>query len=112
MASIKASAPEVCQGLSAGLLPTSREASQHSPPTRQAIGSPARAGPPDSLARIYGITDADGSRPDCWSYVPEIEDTGPTAREAGSERHREHHAVAVSVNRRPTRPPPTTGPSG
>lgn len=33
------------------------------------------------LARIYGITDIDGSRPDCWSYVTEIEDTGLTARE-------------------------------
>lgn len=35
------------------------------------------------LARIYGITDADGSRPDCWSYVTEIEDAGLTARENG-----------------------------
>jgi len=35
------------------------------------------------LARIYGITDIDGSRPDCWSYVTEIEDAGLTARENG-----------------------------
>jgi hypothetical protein len=28
------------------------------------------------LARIYGITDTDGSRPDCWSYVTEIQDAG------------------------------------
>ncbi|HXB51057.1 MAG TPA: SDR family oxidoreductase [Streptosporangiaceae bacterium] len=35
------------------------------------------------LARIYGITDADGSRPDCWSYVTEIEDAGLAARENG-----------------------------
>ena len=35
------------------------------------------------LARIYGITDADGSRPDCWSYVTEIEDAGlPPAKPA------------------------------
>jgi NAD(P)-dependent dehydrogenase (short-subunit alcohol dehydrogenase family) len=35
------------------------------------------------LARIYGITDTDGSRPDCWSYVAEIEDGGLSARENG-----------------------------
>ncbi|HUB38459.1 MAG TPA: SDR family oxidoreductase [Streptosporangiaceae bacterium] len=35
------------------------------------------------LARIYGITDVDSSRPDCWSYVTEIEDTGLPARENG-----------------------------
>jgi NAD(P)-dependent dehydrogenase (short-subunit alcohol dehydrogenase family) len=35
------------------------------------------------LARIYGIADIDGSRPDCWSYVTEIEDMGLTARENG-----------------------------
>ncbi|HUN35348.1 MAG TPA: SDR family oxidoreductase [Trebonia sp.] len=35
------------------------------------------------LARIYGITDTDGSRPNCWSYVTEIEDPGLPAREAG-----------------------------
>jgi NAD(P)-dependent dehydrogenase (short-subunit alcohol dehydrogenase family) len=35
------------------------------------------------LARLYDITDTDGSRPDCWSYVTEIEDAGLTARENG-----------------------------
>lgn len=35
------------------------------------------------LARIYGITDVDGSRPDGWSYVTEIEDPGLPARETG-----------------------------
>jgi NAD(P)-dependent dehydrogenase (short-subunit alcohol dehydrogenase family) len=35
------------------------------------------------LARIYGVTDTDGSRPDCWSYVTEIEDAGLVARENG-----------------------------
>jgi NAD(P)-dependent dehydrogenase (short-subunit alcohol dehydrogenase family) len=35
------------------------------------------------LARTYGITDTDGSRPDCWSYVTEIQDTGRPATEAG-----------------------------
>jgi hypothetical protein len=35
------------------------------------------------LARIYGITETDGFRPDCWSYVTEIEDAGLPARETG-----------------------------
>ena len=35
------------------------------------------------LARIYGVTDTDGSRPDGWSYVTEIEDADLPAREAG-----------------------------
>jgi NAD(P)-dependent dehydrogenase (short-subunit alcohol dehydrogenase family) len=35
------------------------------------------------LARIYGVTDTDGSRPDCWNYVTEIEDAGLIARENG-----------------------------
>jgi NAD(P)-dependent dehydrogenase (short-subunit alcohol dehydrogenase family) len=35
------------------------------------------------LARIYGVTDTDGSRPDCWSYVTEIEDPDLPARETG-----------------------------
>jgi NAD(P)-dependent dehydrogenase (short-subunit alcohol dehydrogenase family) len=35
------------------------------------------------LGRIYGVTDTDGSRPDCWSYVTEIEDPGLPARETG-----------------------------
>ena len=35
------------------------------------------------LARIYGVTDTDGSRPDCWTYVTEIQDPGLPARETG-----------------------------
>jgi hypothetical protein len=35
------------------------------------------------LARIYGVTDTDGSRPDGWSYITEIEAPGLPAREAG-----------------------------
>jgi NAD(P)-dependent dehydrogenase (short-subunit alcohol dehydrogenase family) len=35
------------------------------------------------LARTYDITDTDGSRPDCWSYVTEIQDTGRPATAAG-----------------------------
>jgi NAD(P)-dependent dehydrogenase (short-subunit alcohol dehydrogenase family) len=28
------------------------------------------------LAQIYGFTDIDGSRPDAWRYVPEVQDAG------------------------------------
>lgn len=28
------------------------------------------------LAREYGVTDLDGSRPDCWRYVVEVQDAG------------------------------------
>jgi NAD(P)-dependent dehydrogenase (short-subunit alcohol dehydrogenase family) len=28
------------------------------------------------LAQVYGFTDADGSRPDAWRYVPEVQDAG------------------------------------
>jgi len=35
------------------------------------------------LARVYGVTDTDGSRPDCWTYLVEIQDPGLPATEAG-----------------------------
>ena len=35
------------------------------------------------LAVAYGVTDVDGSRPDCWRYVVEIQDAGQPATEAG-----------------------------
>ncbi len=31
------------------------------------------------LARVYGFTDIDGSRPDAWRYVPEVQDAGRPA---------------------------------
>jgi NAD(P)-dependent dehydrogenase (short-subunit alcohol dehydrogenase family) len=31
------------------------------------------------LATAYGITDTDGSRPNCWPYVVEVQDTGQPA---------------------------------
>jgi NAD(P)-dependent dehydrogenase (short-subunit alcohol dehydrogenase family) len=34
-------------------------------------------------ARTYGFTDVDGSRPDCWAYVVEIQDADRPATEAG-----------------------------
>jgi NAD(P)-dependent dehydrogenase (short-subunit alcohol dehydrogenase family) len=35
------------------------------------------------LARVYGFTDADGSRPDCWRYLTEVQDAGRPADTTG-----------------------------
>jgi NAD(P)-dependent dehydrogenase (short-subunit alcohol dehydrogenase family) len=35
------------------------------------------------LAKIYGFTDLDGSQPDAWRYVPEVQDAGKTADTTG-----------------------------
>jgi NAD(P)-dependent dehydrogenase (short-subunit alcohol dehydrogenase family) len=35
------------------------------------------------LAGIYGFTDLDGSRPDAWRYVPEVQDAGKPADVSG-----------------------------
>lgn len=31
------------------------------------------------LARVYGFTDLDGSQPDAWRYVREVQDAGKRA---------------------------------
>lgn len=36
-----------------------------------------------ALARVYGFTDLDGSQPDAWRYVPEIQDAGKPADTTG-----------------------------
>ncbi|MGH2516016.1 MAG: short-chain dehydrogenase, partial [Ktedonobacterales bacterium] len=35
------------------------------------------------LARTYGLTDTDGTQPDCWRYVVEVQDPGKPATEVG-----------------------------
>ena len=35
------------------------------------------------LAKVYGFTDLDGSQPDAWRYVPEVQDAGETADTTG-----------------------------
>jgi NAD(P)-dependent dehydrogenase (short-subunit alcohol dehydrogenase family) len=35
------------------------------------------------MARIYGFTDLDGSQPDAWRYVPEVQDAGKPADTTG-----------------------------
>ena len=35
------------------------------------------------LSRIYGVTDVDGSQPDCWRYTVEVQDPDLPATELG-----------------------------
>jgi NAD(P)-dependent dehydrogenase (short-subunit alcohol dehydrogenase family) len=35
------------------------------------------------LAKVYGFTDLDGSRPDCWRYIKEVQDAGKPADTTG-----------------------------
>jgi NAD(P)-dependent dehydrogenase (short-subunit alcohol dehydrogenase family) len=35
------------------------------------------------LAKVYGFTDIDGSQPDAWRYVPEVQDAGKPADVTG-----------------------------
>jgi NAD(P)-dependent dehydrogenase (short-subunit alcohol dehydrogenase family) len=35
------------------------------------------------LARVYGFTDLDGSQPDAWRYLPEVQEAGKPADAAG-----------------------------
>ncbi|HEU4325904.1 MAG TPA: SDR family oxidoreductase [Roseiflexaceae bacterium] len=35
------------------------------------------------LARVYGFTDLDGSQPDCWRYIVEVQDAGKPADATG-----------------------------
>lgn len=64
-------------------------------PTYVARGVAALAAAPDKglyagrvvssaeLARAYGVTDIDGSQPDCWRYLVEIQEPGRPATELG-----------------------------
>jgi NAD(P)-dependent dehydrogenase (short-subunit alcohol dehydrogenase family) len=35
------------------------------------------------LAKVYGFTDLDGSRPDCWTYLKEVQEAGKPADTTG-----------------------------
>jgi len=35
------------------------------------------------LARVYGFRDLDGSQPDCWRYIEEVQDAGKPANASG-----------------------------
>jgi NAD(P)-dependent dehydrogenase (short-subunit alcohol dehydrogenase family) len=36
-----------------------------------------------ALAQVYGFTDADGTRPDAWRYLVEVQEAGRPADDAG-----------------------------
>ena len=55
---------------------TSAAPSPRSPPTRTRHATPARSLSSGGLAREYGFTDLDGSRPDAWRYMVEVQDPG------------------------------------
>ncbi|HZA25697.1 MAG TPA: short-chain dehydrogenase, partial [Dehalococcoidia bacterium] len=35
------------------------------------------------LAKVYGFTDLDGSQPDCWRYISEVQEVGKPADATG-----------------------------
>ena len=35
------------------------------------------------MAKVYGFDDLDGSRPDCWRYLDEVQEAGKAADAAG-----------------------------
>jgi hypothetical protein len=35
------------------------------------------------LAPLYGFTDVDGTQPDCWRYLVEVQEPGLPASDAG-----------------------------
>ena len=47
------------------------------------------------LAKVYGFTDVDGSRPDAWRYVAEVQDAGKPADAAG---YRQAYAAYCSAS--------------
>jgi len=48
--------------------------------TAGATGQSLSSGP---LAKVYGFTDLDGSQPDAWRYVTEVQDAGKPADVTG-----------------------------
>ena len=53
--------------------------SPRSPPTRELERRNGGSFSSGGLAREYGFTDLDGSQPDCWRYMVEVQDAGPAA---------------------------------
>lgn len=57
------------------------------PREARAVGSPfnwnGQSLSSGQLARVYGFTDLDGSRPDAWRYIPEVQDAGRPADVTG-----------------------------
>jgi hypothetical protein len=36
-----------------------------------------------SAAKVYGFTDADGTQPDCWRYIVEVQDANLPPDDSG-----------------------------
>ena len=58
--------------------------SPRSPPTPTSRAGTAQSLSSGGLAQVYGFTDLDGTRPDCWRYMVEVQEA--TALPAGRRR--------------------------
>ena len=56
---------------------------RRSPPTRSCTRRNGGSFSSGGLAREYGFTDVDGSQPDCWRYMVEVQDRGLPADPTG-----------------------------
>ena len=63
--------------------PTSGARSPRSRPTRTPAASAAQSLSSGQLAQVYGFTDVDGTRPDAWRYLVEVQDPGLPADDTG-----------------------------
>ena len=53
------------------------------PPTRTGPAGTGSRPSSGQLAQVYGFTDVDGSRPDAWRYLVEVQDAGKPADVTG-----------------------------
>ena len=56
---------------------------EHKVRTLQELYDLCRHAAPGQLAKVYGFTDLDGSQPDAWRYVTEVQDAGKPADVTG-----------------------------
>lgn len=47
------------------------------------LAVPSSALSSGQLAKVYGFTDLDGSQPDAWRYLPEVQEAGKPADVTG-----------------------------
>jgi hypothetical protein len=52
------------------------------------------------LARAYGFTDVDGSRPDCWRYLVEVQEAGKPPDQPATAEAQSGHADVRSRDQR------------
>ena len=57
--------------------------SPRSPPTRSGPAGPDNRFRAAGWPKVYGFTDLDGSQPDCWRYIVEVQDAGKPADVTG-----------------------------